>query len=84
MSTLEEVFEAAKKEREYQDAKWGTLEEHPHTLLEWGNIVLDELTEVGVAALVGDYDQARREVLQVLAVCIACLQQHGIILREEG
>jgi hypothetical protein len=32
MSTLEEVFEKIRAEREYQDNKWGTIEEHPHDL----------------------------------------------------
>lgn len=73
------VYEAIEKERRYQDKKWGTIEENPHSLERWLAIMQGELSE----AIDAFYDETREDVLaeiiQVVAVGHACLEQHGIV-----
>ncbi len=77
------VFSAILRERAYQDEKWGTIEEHPHTVGEWLLIIEAELQEAkqGWVKGRGDVD-ALREILQVSAVAVACMEQHGVIERQ--
>lgn len=81
-TSFAEVFYAIERERNYQDDKWGDLEEHPHTVGEWLLIMESELNEAkqGWVKEGGDMS-ALREVLQVATVAVACLQQHGVIER---
>lgn len=79
---LEPIFDAIQRERQYQDAKWGNK---PHTV---GNFILimeGELEEAKQSWRkgVGDKD-ALRELLQVIAVGVACLEQHGVVERESA
>jgi hypothetical protein len=76
----EQVFTALREERAYQDDKWGTIEEHPHTVGEWLLIMEAELHEAkwGWVKEMGEAS-ALAEILQVVAVGVACLEQHGII-----
>jgi len=82
---LKTIEEAVRRERHYQDLKWGTIEEHPHTIFEWIGIMEKELQEAKAAyfqpACMADSEMLR-EVLQVVAVGLACLEQHGIVERE--
>jgi len=75
------VVEAIRRERTYQDKKWGALQDNPHTLLEWLAIVRRELEEADVAWLSADDDNCQRELLQVATVIVACLEQHGVMER---
>lgn len=79
MSTLEEVFEKIRAEREYQDNKWGTIEEHPHDLPGYLLIMRKELEEAenGWMKNSSGRNSALQEILQVAAVAVAALQQHG-------
>ncbi|MEW6048847.1 MAG: hypothetical protein AB1609_20615 [Bacillota bacterium] len=79
-----DVFRAIQSERRYQDAKWGSIDEHPHSVGEWLLILGSELNEAMDAWVRhgGDRD-ALREILQVAAVAVACLEQHGVVEREE-
>lgn len=80
---LADVIQAIKNERDYQDRKWGSIEEHPHTVGEWLLICESELQEAKEAWCKGRGDEgALLELLQVIAVGAACLQQHGIVERE--
>jgi hypothetical protein len=73
-----DVFAAIDRERAWQELKWGTNTEHPHTVGEWLLIVEAELAEAkqGWVKGQGDYD-ALRELVQVAAVAVAALEQHG-------
>lgn len=74
------VYAAIDRERDYQDRKWG---DKPHTIGEWLLIMEAELDEAKAAWSkgVGD-DDAKRELLQVIAVGVAALEQHDIIERK--
>lgn len=78
-ASFAQTFYAIERERNYQDEKWGDLEEHPHTVGEWLLVLESELNEAkqGWVKEGGD-ETALREILQVAAVAVACLQQHGI------
>ena len=80
---LRGVYEAIEDERAYQDRKWGTIQDHPHTVAEWLLILESELAEAKQAWVKGDgATAALREVVQVAAVAFACLEQHGAIARD--
>lgn len=75
----QEIFEAVGRERDYQDAKW---ESNPHTVGEWLLIVESELQEAKEAWCKNGGDRAALiELLQVIAVGVAALEQHGAIER---
>lgn len=79
-----EIFQAIEREREYQVRKWGTIEQNPHTVFEWLGIMQKELSEAQIAWIENEGDkEALRELLQAVAVGIACLEQHGVYEREE-
>jgi hypothetical protein len=79
-ATLEEVFQAVHVERDWQDAKWGTIQQHPHTVGEWLLILESEAAEAREGWVQNGGDAvARLELLQVLAVGVACLEQHGFL-----
>ena len=82
MKPIIDVMHAVEDERRYQDSKWGTVEEHPHTVGEWLLICESKLQEAKEAWCKGRGDTgALLELLQVVAVGTACLQQHGIVGR---
>lgn len=79
MSTaIENVFNAIKAEREYQDKKWGPLEgqngEDPGV---WLNTIREELEEAEDADFQGNNADFYLELVQVAAVAVAALQQLG-------
>lgn len=77
-----EVFNAIHRERVWQERKWGTLEERPHTVGEWLLIAEGELAEAKQAWVKGVSDlDALQELLQVAAVAVAALEQHGLFER---
>ncbi len=80
--TFEEIAIAILREREYQNSKWGTIDEHPHTPREWLAIMEAELEEAkqAWASQAGNLG-CLQEILQVIAVGFACLEQHGIVER---
>jgi hypothetical protein len=80
--SLGAVIDAIQRERAYQDAKWGTIDEHPHTVGEWLLVLEGEIEEAKQAWRKGDGDSAAlEEILQVASVAFACMQQHGVIER---
>ena len=75
----EKIIAAITRERNYQDAKWGPPQ---HTVGEWLLIVQAELDEAKLAWVKGQGDTgALEELLQVVSVGVACMEQHGIIQR---
>lgn len=76
------IINAIDSERAHQDNKWGTIEEHPHTVMEWIAIMRGELNEAELAWLKQSDEHALLEVLQVIATGVACLQQHSVYTRE--
>lgn len=68
---------AVLRERAYQDNKWGTPWGNPHTIRQWLTIMQRELTEAK-RQHPGDDQAILQEVVQVVAVGIACLEQHGL------
>ena len=82
MTTRLDIFDAIGRERDYQDAKWGTPANYPHSVGEWLLILESELQEAKQAWCkgMGDYD-ALLELMQVAAVAVACMEQHGAVER---
>lgn len=83
MATKLDVYQAIDDERRYQENKWGKLCENSHTVGEWLLILRSELDEACMAwvAHAGD-EVALREIVQVAAVAVAALEQHGPVGRE--
>jgi hypothetical protein len=74
------VSRAIERERKYQDHKWGTIEECPHSVQQWIEIMQEELSEAKEALWSGnDKGSALAEIIQTVAVGHACLEQHGIV-----
>lgn len=79
----EPVFAAIIRERKYQNDKWGNSWAHSHEVDGYIAIMQKELDEA-LDAWYGNRsnEAALREILQVVAVGVACLEQHGVIERE--
>lgn len=76
-----EIWAAILNERKYQDNKWGVT--NPHTVFEWIGIMEKELQEAKLSFFqYSSNDQMLHEVLQVIAVGVACLEQHGVVERK--
>jgi len=82
MKNLREiVFDAISREREYQISKWGQNE---HDVPGWLLIMEAELKEAKEAWVKRNGDSAAlEEILQVVAVGVAALEQHGPVERFE-
>lgn len=69
------VFRMINKERDYQDVKWGN---NLHTVGEWLLIMQAELDEAKEAWVKNKGDaKALDEMLQVISVGVACMEQHS-------
>jgi len=77
MSTLQEVFDRIRQEREYQDQRWGTIEHNPHPISGWYRILAGKLTALTYYAFAGDLEKARGILTEIAATCCAALEQHG-------
>lgn len=77
--TRDKVYKAIDTERHYQDRKWGTVEENPHDVGAWLTIMRNLLTDAEVAFCTQSGDMAALiEMRKVIAVGVACFEQHGI------
>jgi len=74
------IFKEIAMEREWQDKKYGSLEERNPSVDEWVDILSEELKEVLSAKTL---EEKLEELLQVVSVGVACLEQHGVIRRKE-
>lgn len=78
--TFEEVIESIKKEREFQDEKWGPLDERDQSIAGFMLVIRKELIEAedGWIKNVEGKHSSLAELRQVAATAIACLQKYGI------
>jgi len=81
MADRNAIFDAIEVEREYQDRKWGTIEENPHTVAEWVGLAMEEVIEADEARQQGNYQFVKMELVQAAAVIVAALEQHGVVTR---
>lgn len=82
-ATLPEVLEAIKRERKYQDQKYGQLEDRAMSVGDWILVLEEEVAEARLAWVKGYSEDALREILQVATVAVAAILQHGVVEREE-
>lgn len=75
---------AVLQERNYQDKKWGTIQERPREVGTYLTLMRALLSnaEQAFAKSVGD-ELALAELRKVVAVGIACFEQHGVPTRED-
>jgi hypothetical protein len=80
MATRQDVVRAICEERGFQNSKHGTIEMVPHTPAGWLFLIRHELQEAEHALIKGGMgrDAWRHELVQVAALCMACLEQHGL------
>lgn len=70
-------------ERAHQDAKWGTVEERPKQVGSWLTLMRKLLRDAeDVWSTSGDDAGALEELRKVVAVGVACFEQHGVPLRD--
>lgn len=72
-----EIIEAIQQERDFQDLKHGTGH---HNRATWTMLIEAELQEAKQAVIKGGLGRNSwaNEVIQVAALCVAALEQHGI------
>jgi hypothetical protein len=68
------AYEAISQEREYQAIKHG---EHPHAVAEWIILLEEEIQEAKHAWKQHGNDAAMSEIIQVAALAVAAMEQHG-------
>lgn len=78
-----DVLTAVNDERVFQNRKWGTVKQHPHEVGGWLTIMRKLLTDAEAqwASKQGDIG-ALDEIRKVVAVGLACMEQHGVIPRS--
>lgn len=73
------VYEAIQSERDYQDQKWGTPAEHPHEVGGWLTLMEVHLRNAQAAWAGANNDrEALIALRKVLAIGVACAEQHGL------
>jgi hypothetical protein len=78
-------YESIQTEREYQDRKWGTPAEHPHEVGAWLTLMQVHLTKAMQEWAGANHDRgALIELRKVLAIGVACAEQHGLPHRAIG
>jgi regulation of enolase protein 1 (concanavalin A-like superfamily) len=78
------VYEAIDSERDLQDRKWGTVQEHPHEVGGWLTIMRKLMADAEAAwASKSDDRPALAEIRKVIAVGVACCEQHGVSFRSK-
>lgn len=79
------VFNAIDSERDYQDRKWGTPAEHPHEVGGYLTLMDVHLQRAKAAWACANNDNEALEALRkVLAIGVACAEQHGIPGRSKS
>ncbi len=83
---VKEVQRVVAEERQFQDAKWGDIDAHGHTLGDWLHIAEAELAEAKTALIKGGSgrNSLRSEIIQTIAVLQAALEQHGVVDDDTG
>lgn len=77
-----DVYHAIDSERDYQDAKWGPLPERSHEVGAWLTVMRHCLNKAEAAWTPQPTDvDALKEIRQIAAVAVACMEQHGVACR---
>lgn len=78
------ILRSIMTERAYQNGKHGRIEDAPHTPAGWMLLIESELQEAKHAIIKGGTgrDGWRAELVQVIALCFATLEQHGLTDKE--
>lgn len=76
---FQDVIDELKRERDYQDNKRGTVDENPHEVGQWLKIIRKKLDAAEEAYAACFTHSARAEIVQVAAVAVACLEEHGVV-----
>lgn len=78
-----DVLSAVHDERVFQNRKWGTISERPHEVGGYLTIMRKLLSDAEAAWSSSRGDtQALDEVRKIVAVGIACMEQHGPVPRS--
>lgn len=78
------VYEAVDSERLFQDSKWGTISQHPHEVGGWITLMRKLLHDAEEAWSESAGDRgALAEIRKVIAVGVACCEQHGVESRSK-
>lgn len=78
----DKVYLVIDHERDYQDNKWGTIEERPKQVGAWLTLMRFLLTKAEENWATNDGDElAMHEIRKLTAVGIACMEQHGAVKR---
>jgi hypothetical protein len=74
-----DVFAILQAERAYQDAKWGSLADHPHEAGAWLLVMKGKLDAAisSWQSTAGTDVPALIHLVKALAVGVACMEQHG-------
>lgn len=77
------VLSAIHDERVFQTRKWGTIQQHPHEVGGYLTLMRKLLSDAEEAwsGNRGDVD-ALDEIRKVVAVGVACMEQHGPVFRS--
>ena len=77
------VYDAIGTERYYQEQKWGSIEEHPQSVGGYLTLMRVHLNEAEAAWAKTDTDKDALHCLRkVLALGVACGEQHGLPKRD--
>lgn len=79
----QQIWLAIRRERDHQDNKYGPIDARRLSVGDYLVIMRRELAEAEQAYVSTPLpvDEALREILQVAAVAVACLEAHGIVER---
>lgn len=74
-----DVYAAVDSERDYQDRKWGAIDQHPHEVGGWILLMENALRQAKEAWSGSPNDNAAlEEVRKVIGLGVACAEQHGL------
>jgi hypothetical protein len=87
MNKMEDVFEAIRKEREYQDRLWGdTAEAGVHNVTEYILFMQNYLREAEDIVCRKAAPQCNEDALHIIrkiaAMAVCCMEQNGIVERD--
>jgi len=75
------IYDAIETERAYQDKKYGDQHDRQLSLGDFILIIEEELSEAKQEFVRNGRIFSLREILQVAAVCVACMEVHGVVER---
>jgi hypothetical protein len=84
MANRTDIYEAINAERRYQDNKWG---HHKHSVVEY-LVYIRDYTEEALHKLsreddfIGD-EFALHSLRKITALGVACMEEHGVLSREQ-